>query len=545
MNFNTTQEFLSVASRPMRLARSEIYASKRYQAEHQHSSDDTDQSKNKRPVWRSNARTQRQVKSTKALSNGNKAVKSTKALSYGKNSGREQRKQTLTLAKLEAKWQPCVDCDLLIKHSAANDMQCQHTQPPGNTGGAALHRQVNKALQLVNEIKLAQDVATVLRVREKVLHEAVDTLQYALVRQVAACEAVIAERQNSLREIQQLRQKLEAIEEDQPDDDDALHFKVSALEKQVAQVATELSSMHSENFFSPIDELASHALGSASTMGPKAAASKGKRRSNTTMKQQSKHRPRAQTPNAVLVHILNHLEQQKTSVVAAFRQFDKDGSGELEPSEFGQVMKTLGLSLSPHQIDLVIAAIDENGDGAISTGEFMKKMRMAKKKKRAAERTKNSHTQQYDIVSAPDNSAVPPAHTFRDVQRIQGERRYGLARRAMQDLLVKAAEHKAADMASQAQLLASRSKRQQKHDAAICKCAGCIKKRDSLWYEVISDDGVPYYANKETGQTQWHDPRSTANKDKKAPSGVPTWISSKAGKSVPVDELLQLNWSQI
>ena len=45
-----------------------------------------------------------------------------------------------------------------------------------------------------------------------------------------------------------------------------------------------------------------------------------------------------------------HTSEQKTSVVAVFRRFDADGSGQLEVDEIPKVMTELGLKLTAAQV---------------------------------------------------------------------------------------------------------------------------------------------------------------------------------------------------
>merc|ERR1712083_979079 len=63
---------------------------------------------------------------------------------------------------------------------------------------------------------------------------------------------------------------------------------------------------------------------------------------------------------------------------AAFKMFDKDGSGIISPDEIKEVLSFGGTNqLSKGTIDAIVKQVDENGDGEISFEEFvdmMKKM---------------------------------------------------------------------------------------------------------------------------------------------------------------------------
>ena len=50
---------------------------------------------------------------------------------------------------------------------------------------------------------------------------------------------------------------------------------------------------------------------------------------------------------------------------AAFRVFDRDGSGTISADELRQVMKSLGENLTEDEIDEMLKEADSNGDGSI------------------------------------------------------------------------------------------------------------------------------------------------------------------------------------
>lgn len=58
----------------------------------------------------------------------------------------------------------------------------------------------------------------------------------------------------------------------------------------------------------------------------------------------------------------------------AFKFFDKDGDGEVTPSELAQIMRGLGDKLSDEEIELLVKVADKDGDGTISIQEFIEFM---------------------------------------------------------------------------------------------------------------------------------------------------------------------------
>lgn len=60
----------------------------------------------------------------------------------------------------------------------------------------------------------------------------------------------------------------------------------------------------------------------------------------------------------------------ETELKAAFRKFDKDGSGFIDEAEFAALVTSLGVNLSPEKVATAFLAIDVNGNGRIEFGEF-------------------------------------------------------------------------------------------------------------------------------------------------------------------------------
>lgn len=70
---------------------------------------------------------------------------------------------------------------------------------------------------------------------------------------------------------------------------------------------------------------------------------------------------------------------------AAFKFFDKDGNGTVEPNEIGEVMNVLGLDVSDEDLADIMVDLDENGDGVMDFDEFVAMMdrRMSIRSQRA------------------------------------------------------------------------------------------------------------------------------------------------------------------
>merc|ERR1719297_201644 len=59
---------------------------------------------------------------------------------------------------------------------------------------------------------------------------------------------------------------------------------------------------------------------------------------------------------------------------AAFKFFDKDGNGTVEPEEISEVMKVLGVNLTLEELTDIMSNLDENGDGVMDFNEFVMMM---------------------------------------------------------------------------------------------------------------------------------------------------------------------------
>eukprot|EP01083_Nonionella_stella_P022567 62413_1 len=59
---------------------------------------------------------------------------------------------------------------------------------------------------------------------------------------------------------------------------------------------------------------------------------------------------------------------------AAFKFFDADGNGTVEPEEISAVMKVLGVDLTLEELKDIMSSLDENGDGVMDFNEFVTMM---------------------------------------------------------------------------------------------------------------------------------------------------------------------------
>jgi len=64
-------------------------------------------------------------------------------------------------------------------------------------------------------------------------------------------------------------------------------------------------------------------------------------------------------------------EAQKNKFKAAFDSFDADGSGNIDATELGTLMKKLGESPTPTEVEAILRDFDTDGDGQISFDEFL------------------------------------------------------------------------------------------------------------------------------------------------------------------------------
>lgn len=62
---------------------------------------------------------------------------------------------------------------------------------------------------------------------------------------------------------------------------------------------------------------------------------------------------------------------QLVEIDGAFRKFDRDGDGHIEPKEIRKVMSNLGCPMSEKEAQALIAGVDTDGNGMIEFDEFI------------------------------------------------------------------------------------------------------------------------------------------------------------------------------
>ena len=67
-------------------------------------------------------------------------------------------------------------------------------------------------------------------------------------------------------------------------------------------------------------------------------------------------------------------QDELSQLKAAFKFFDKDGNGTVEPEEISQVLKALGLEMTDEELKDIMSSLDENGDGVMDFQEFVQMM---------------------------------------------------------------------------------------------------------------------------------------------------------------------------
>lgn len=68
-------------------------------------------------------------------------------------------------------------------------------------------------------------------------------------------------------------------------------------------------------------------------------------------------------------------ETDLTELRDAFACFDKDGSGTITADEIGQVLTAMNRNFTRSQLQQIVTACDDNGDGQIDFQEFLHMMR--------------------------------------------------------------------------------------------------------------------------------------------------------------------------
>jgi len=76
-------------------------------------------------------------------------------------------------------------------------------------------------------------------------------------------------------------------------------------------------------------------------------------------------------PKNVWDQVVDKLAHRRDRITDTIMGLDTDKSGKLSYWEFSQGLKKLGLRLDKHQVETLLAALDKDGDGEVSIGEFV------------------------------------------------------------------------------------------------------------------------------------------------------------------------------
>jgi Ca2+-binding EF-hand superfamily protein len=79
--------------------------------------------------------------------------------------------------------------------------------------------------------------------------------------------------------------------------------------------------------------------------------------------------------NQVYYKMVQQLKQRKISIISAFEQFDLNGDGNLDRTEFYKALDMMGLgSLTNHEFEIVLGGLDMDNNGKVSYKEFNRKL---------------------------------------------------------------------------------------------------------------------------------------------------------------------------
>ena len=113
----------------------------------------------------------------------------------------------------------------------------------------------------------------------------------------------------------------------------------------------------------------------------------------------------------------DQMEEDSAVYMKAFKEFDKDGSGDISPEELRQVLQSLDAELPPGEIDKIIEEADKDGDGTIDYEEFSNMMKARKRILTLAGSLSNSSTKQQRTHRMPENQSDA---SVQDIQRFNG-----------------------------------------------------------------------------------------------------------------------------
>jgi len=93
------------------------------------------------------------------------------------------------------------------------------------------------------------------------------------------------------------------------------------------------------------------------------------------------------------------MDQYKQEYTKIFAAFDKDGSGTISTKELGDVMNTLGQTLSAKELDAIVREVDSDDSGQIDFDEFCTCMAKAKEKA-GGDSLGNSSVKRWSVAEA-------------------------------------------------------------------------------------------------------------------------------------------------
>ena len=67
---------------------------------------------------------------------------------------------------------------------------------------------------------------------------------------------------------------------------------------------------------------------------------------------------------------MSHAGTKEPELQAAFERFDRDRNGHIDEAEFAELVRSLGVDMTPEKIQVAFLAIDVNGNERIDYGEF-------------------------------------------------------------------------------------------------------------------------------------------------------------------------------
>jgi calmodulin len=67
---------------------------------------------------------------------------------------------------------------------------------------------------------------------------------------------------------------------------------------------------------------------------------------------------------------MSHAGAAKPELQAAFERFDRDGNGHIDEAEFADLVRSLGVDMTPEKVQVAFLAIDVNGNERIDYSEF-------------------------------------------------------------------------------------------------------------------------------------------------------------------------------